>query len=361
MQDSAFARWLSPFMAFCFTFIIIAALASAVGIQIDRQIDFWLLWLATMVILALPVCYLEIALAKRSKTTALNALSSLTRDADASQKWRIVGWLAVAFIPFLAGAILSHLGAAASATLGLNLSVQAMFAGLTIVALALSFVPRQILLILMMIGVVISFISSLILVQPAVSWHWTSIEFKEWGNATVLALVATGLGMGLYWQNSLQQVQDGQQASKTALPIWIAQFIAVIAFGFYSALHNIPVLTLAIAGVMAAALLLQLAKEQLQQRQLSVVIQWAVLFVATFIWLIPQVQFEFNILLMLWGLLICLIYSIFAGWIMKISHLRKSMNFSNELFYNLWRIAVRIVLPLSIVLAMIAIIGQLFS
>jgi hypothetical protein len=56
-------------------------------------------------------------------------------------------------------------------------------------------------------------------------------------------------------------------------------------------------------------------------------------------------QFEFNILLMLWGLLICLIYSIFAGWIMKISHLRKSMNFSNELFYNLWRIAIRIVLP----------------
>ena len=43
---------------------------------------------------------------------------------------------------------------------------------------------------------------------------------------------------------------------------------------------------------------------------------------------------------------------------MKISHLRKSMNFSNELFYNLWRIAVRIVLPLSILLAMVAIIRQ---
>ncbi|WP_151980906.1 hypothetical protein [Acinetobacter guerrae] len=361
MQDSALARWLSPLMAFCFTFIIVAALASAVGIQIDRQLDFWLLWLATMVILALPICYLEIALAKRTKTTALNALSSLTRDADASQKWRIVGWLAVVFIPFLAGAILSHLGLAASVTLGLGISSQVMFVGLVIIAFALSFVPRQVLLILMMFGVVISFVSSLVLAQPTASWHWTPIEFKEWGNTTVLALVATGLGMGLYWQNSLQQVQDGQQASKTALPIWIAQFLAVIAFGFYSVQQNIPVLTLAIAGVMAAALLLQLAKEQLQQRQLSAVIQWAVLLIATLIWLIPQVQFEFNILLMLWGLLICLIYSIFAGWIMKISHLRKSMNFSNELFYNLWRIAIRIVLPLSIILAMLAIIGQLLS
>ena len=297
MQDSAFARWLSPLMAFCFTFIIIAVLASAVGIQIDRQLDFWLLWLGTMVILALPLCYLEIALAKRTKTTALNALSNLTRDADASQKWRVVGWLAVVFIPFLAGAILAHLGVAASATLGLHLSSHILFVGLAIIAFAFSFIPRKILLVLMVFGVVISLISSLFLAQPAGSW--------------------------------------------------LCRYL--------------PVLTLAIAGVMAAALLLQLAREQLQQRQLSVVIQWAILFVATFIWLIPHVQFEFNILLMLWGLLICLIYSIFAGWIMKISHLRKSMNFSNELFYNLWRIAVRIVLPLSIILAMIAIVGQLFS
>ena len=61
-----------------------ATLAPTMGIQIDRQIDFWLLWFGTMLLLALPVCYLEIALAKRSKTTALNALSSLTREADSS-------------------------------------------------------------------------------------------------------------------------------------------------------------------------------------------------------------------------------------------------------------------------------------
>jgi K+-transporting ATPase A subunit len=44
---------------------------------------------------------------------------------------------------------------------------------------------------------------------------------------------------------------------------------------------------------------------------------------------------------------------------MKISHLRKAMNFSNELFYNVWRIAVRIVLPLSILLAIVSVLGQL--
>jgi SNF family Na+-dependent transporter len=77
------------------------------------------------------------------------------------------------------------------------------------------------------------------------------------------------------------------------------------------------------------------------------------------VWAIPSISVIFNIVLVLWGLVICLIYAIFAGWIMKISHLRKAMNFSNELFYNIWRIAVRIVLPLSILLAIVSVLGQL--
>ena len=45
-------------------------------------------------------------------------------------------------------------------------------------------------------------------------WHWTSVEFKRWGNATVLALVASGLGLGLYWQNSVGAVQAQEGATK---------------------------------------------------------------------------------------------------------------------------------------------------
>ncbi len=67
MQDNALSQWLSPLMAFCLSFIIIATLAPLVGIQVERQLDFWLLWLVTMVILALPVCYLEIACSQAFK------------------------------------------------------------------------------------------------------------------------------------------------------------------------------------------------------------------------------------------------------------------------------------------------------
>lgn len=359
MQDNAMSKWLSPLMAFCLSFIIIATLAPITGIQIDRQLDFWMLWLATMLILALPICYLEIALAKRSKTTALQALSTLTREADASQKWRIVGWLSVIFIPFLAGAMLNN-ASNVLALAALDLAPNLLFIGLVIAALVLSLLPRQILLVITAIGVLASLILANVMGTALPAWQVTPVEFSEWGNATVLALVASGLGMGLYWQSSLSAVQQQDVASKTVLPIWIAQLLAVIVFAFFTVQAQIPAFTLVAAIVATAAFILQMAREQLQQRQLHPAIQWAIMAVVTLIWAIPNVTPMFNVVLLLWGLLICLIYALFAGWIMKISHLRKSMNFSSEGFYNLWRIAVRVVLPVSIIVAMVAVLGQLF-
>ena len=359
MQDNAMSKWLSPLMAFCLSFLIIATLAPITGIQIDRQLDFWMLWLATMLILALPVCYLEIALAKRSKTTALQALSSLTREADSSQRWRIVGWLAVVFIPFLAGAMLNHASNVVSIA---NLEVQqpAILAGLVIAALLLSLIPRLILVGITTIGVIASLVLANVMGTALPEWQVTPVQFSEWGNATVLALVASGLGMGLYWQSSLTAVKQQDVATKTVLPIWIAQLLAVIAFGFFAVKAEVPAFALIAAIVAAAALMLQMAREQLQQRQINVIIQWVIVAVATLVWLIPNITPVFNNLLILWGLVISLIYALFAGWIMKISHLRKSMNFSSEAFYNIWRIAVRVVLPVSIVVAIIAVLGQWF-
>ena len=358
MQDKAMSKWLSPLMAFCLSFLIIATLAPITGIQIDRQLDFWILWLVTMFILALPICYLEIALAKRSKTTAVQALSMLTRDADASQKWRIVGWMGVVFIPFLAGAMLNY----ASNVLAVatpDIATHLLFVVLAVVALALSLIPRQILVLIAAVGAIASLLLANVMGTALPAWHVTAIEFSEWGSATVLALVASGLGMGLYWQSSLATVQQQDQATKSALPIWIAQFIAVIAFGFFAVKAQVSALALVVAMVAAAALMFNMAREQLQQRQLHTAIQWAIVVIATLVWAVPNIATVFNPLLLLWGLIISLIYAVFAGWIMKISHLRKSMNFSSEVFYNLWRVAVRVVLPLSIIVAIIAVLGQL--
>lgn len=358
MQDKAMSKWLSPLMAFCLSFLIIATLAPITGIQIDRQLDFWILWLVTMLILALPICYLEIALAKRSKTTALQALSKLTRDADASQKWRLVGWMGVVFIPFLAGAMLNNASNVLSIA-SLNISTQIIFVVAAVIALVFSVLPRQILVLLTAVGVFASLVLANVMGTALPAWQITPVEFSEWGSATVLALVASGLGMGLYWQSSLAVTAVEDQVTKSALPIWIAQLVAVIAFAFFAVKSQIPAFTFVIATFAAAALILNMAREQLQQRQLNVVIQWAVVAVPLLLWAIPNGAMIFNPLLLLWGLVICLIYAVFAGWIMKISHLRKSMNFSSEVFYNIWRIAVRVVLPISIIVAIVSVIGSL--
>ncbi|QDK96856.1 hypothetical protein FM020_02625 [Acinetobacter tandoii] len=359
MQDNAMSRWLSPLMAFCLSFIIIATLAPIVGIQAERQLDFWLLWLGTILVLALPICYLEIALAKRSKTTALNALSSLTRDADASPRWRLVGWLAVVFIPFLAGAMLSSVSQYSAQWLIQGVASQFIFMGTAIAALVLSLLPRLALVGITTLGVIAALIFAQVSGTALPEWQMTALEFGEWGSATVLALVASGLGLGLYWQTSLVQAKQQDIASKTVLPIWFAQLVAVLAFAYFAVAAQLPVIALLVATIAGAALLLQLAREQLAQRQMVVVVQWAIIAGAVLIWAIPEITALFNMVLVLWGLVICLIYSLFAGWIMKISHLRKAMNFSNELFYNVWRIAVRIVLPLSILLAIVSVLGQL--
>lgn len=353
------SRWLAPLMAFCLSFLMIATLAPLVGIQTERQIDFWLLWLASMLIFALPLAYLEIALVKRAKISALQALSSLTRDADASARWRLAGWLAVLFIPFFAGGMLARSSALLLSQQNLGVSSTVIIAAAAVLALILSLLARPILLGLAALGVLASLITANVMGDTASNWQMTAIQSKELLYAAVLALVATGLGLGMYGQTSLPQVKNRDEASKTVLPIWIAQLIAVLAFAFFSVKLAVPAITLLISAIAVSAVMLQMAREQLAHRQLAVPVQWLLVVIPMLLWAVPAISVVLNPILIIWGLVIVLIYAIFVGWVMKISHLRKALNFSNELFYNLWRIAVRIILPLTIILSLIAFIGSL--
>ena len=109
------------------------------------------------------------------KTTALQALSSLTREADSSQRWRIVGWLAVVFIPFLAGAMLNH---ASNVIAVANLDVQqpVIFAVLAIAAFVLSLVPRLILVGITTIGVLASLIMANVMGTELPAWQVTPVN-----------------------------------------------------------------------------------------------------------------------------------------------------------------------------------------
>lgn len=333
------AGWIVPFIQF----------SSA------SQFDFWSVWLLCMVILALPFSLLEIALAKRSKATPLPALMVLTREADAKPAWRITGWLAAAVMTLLSGGLLYQ--SASMLFEGMGHSPDEMMGylsiGLIVAGVVLSFVPRAVLIIVASIAVIIASILSFMQMGVG-NWQWTAFSLQEWAWAVSLALIATGLGYGMYWQ--LNASQPVEKASKTALPIWAGQVLGGVMIALIQGFHGTQTLWLyAIALLAGAAFLISLLREQLQARGLNIALQWLFVLAGLLLWLVP-VQPVLTTLTVILALVVCLLYAIFSGWMMKISHLRKALNFEQEVVYNVWRIAVRVLIPLAIIVAIIGLV-----
>ena len=325
-----------------------------------QQIDFWLVWIVCMVVLALPLTLLESALARRSKTSPLQALSALTREADVKPAWRLVGWLAVGVMALMAGGMAHQSAGYALQSLAqseLALPELLLWALLPVVAIALSWVPR----LAVFAGVVFAIcaVEMSTFHQGIGHWAWTSFSLIEWSSAVILALVASGLGMGLYWQAALEQPRE--QASQSALPIWAAQVLAGVLFAFAQGIHSHWAISLyAVALLCGSAYLVAMVRIQLAARGLPLVLQWAMIGTAMLIWLAPW-STAWVILASVWGLVVCAVYAVFSGWQMKISHLRKALSFDHEMTYNVWRIAMRVVIPLAIVLAIVGIAQQAYA
>lgn len=336
------SRWFIVPFAFCLSLCLMISFAP-LWKGVHSQIDFLLLWCVALLLTALPMLYLEVALAKRSQTTAIQALMSLTREADAPTFWRVLGWGGALFISFLAGGLIK-LSSVQLMTFVPNLGI-GLVAILMLVALALSFLPRMITLGLVIIGLIVSPFLAPVTMS---SLQWTNIAGVEWAIAVMLALFSTGLGMGVYWQNSLHQ----QDSSSSATPkVWLILFALLIAGVIFAVLPmNYTLANIALAGI-----LLQLARQQWIDRKMALPIAGVLSLSTMLIWLIPIEQILVWVAV-IWGLLLCLVYSIFAGWVMKASHLRKALNFSNELVYNLWRVAVRIIVPINIIVAFVLLI-----
>ncbi|MGP9491693.1 hypothetical protein [Psychrobacter sp. AOP7-B1-24] len=343
------------------------------------EIDFWLLWLLAMVLVSLPVVYAEIALAYRSIEAPLAGMQKLTREADASPIWRSFGWLAALVSIVIAALVVSGASTGILAALTeLNSSPAvpdfAVAAGLMVIALLLSLLgvaPLPIGLGLMVVGLVLGVASGL----PNIDFAMTDISLSEWARAVALALVSVGAGTGLYWfgqnlvtkktatavdvdnynaQNPVRSHAKGEyRATRLVLPIWILQLAVGVIALFISgvALPPIGKLLYWIGVLFVVSYLLHYSTQQLAHKfgllislGLTLVLALVLVVVIPTMWLV-------SILVVISSVTVLLL-SIFAGWQMKISHLRKSLNFGNEAFYNLWRIAIRLVVPVALLLAL---------
>lgn len=344
------------------------------------EIDFWLLWLFAMVLVSLPVIYAEIALAYRSVEAPLAGMQKLTREADVSPLWRSFGWLAAIVAIVIAALVISGASSGIlSALTELNsapdLPSFAVAGGLMVIALLLSLLgvaPLPIGLGLMVVGLIMGMTGGL----PQIEFAMTNISLTEWARAVALALVSVGAGTGLYWfgqhlvtQQTVTAVESENQyasssqsskasnvyrATKLVLPIWILQLVVGVVALFISglALPAVGQLLYWVGVLFVASYLLHYSAQQLAHKFGLLVSLLITLVVGLLLVIIVPTTWLVGLLVVISSVAVLLL-SIFAGWRMKISHLRKSLNFGNEGLYNLWRVAIRLIVPLALILALI--------
>lgn len=350
------------------------------------EIDFWLLWLLAMVVVALPVVYAEIALAYRSTESPLAGMQKLTREADASSLWRSFGWLAAVVAIVIAALSISAassnlLSALTELNGAADIPLFAIAAGLMVIAVLLSLLgaaPLPIGLGLMALGLVLGVANGL----PQISFAMTDVSLSEWARAVALALVSVGAGTGLYWfaQNlnynqtltvaNANNTENNRQpraaaiyrASRLVLPIWLLQLVVGVIALFISGLNLPPVAQIlySVGVLFVVSYLLHYAAQQLAHK-FGVLISLALTLVLGVLLVIAVPTAWLVGVLVIISSVAVLLLSVFVGWQMKISHLRKSLNFASEGFYNVWRIAIRIIVPLALVLALLGWILQWLS
>lgn len=340
------------------------------------QIDFWLLWLLAMLLLALPMIFAEVALAHRSGQPPLKGMQALTREADVTTLWRgfsgfsvLVGLVMAALL--VSGAQTRSLEALSALNVEAGVPAFALSAGLMVVAFILSFLGRALLPVGLAL-VVAGWIFGLMGGIQGIDFVMTSVSLAEWGRAVALALVSVGAGTGLYWFGQ-SHVVNGQLANqeinyeappvaRQVLPIWLVQvvvgMVALLLNGV--ALPPFGQLVTTLGVLCVSGYLLHYVTNQLAARfGLLVGAVLTVLAALVLVVLMPSAWLA--ILLVVLSTMAVLMLTIFTGWQMKISHLRKALNFRGEAMYNLWRIAVRLVVPIALIAALVGWVGLWLS
>lgn len=346
------------------------------------QIDFWLMWLLAMVFVALPVIYTEVALSYRSGLLLpVAGMQVLTREADASSVWRGFAWLSALVCLLIVALVVSGSAAllqssASSLGMVLQMPIFAIASAMMVIALIISLLGERLLpvgLLLMLISMVVGLLSG----WSGIEFAMTAVTLAEWGHAVALALVCVGTGTGLYWfgqsrlvttpssdladsesTDSLSSELPAMVASKQVLPIWITQLLAgMIALLLSGTVSAAVAQMVYLSGVLCVSgFLLHYVGSQLSVRLGLLLSLLVTAVVSMLLVLIPASVLL--ILLVVFSTIAVIMLAVFAGWHMKISHLRKSLNFSSEGIYNLWRVAIRLLVPLAVLVGLMGWLWQ---
>jgi hypothetical protein len=301
-----------------------------------------LAWLACMLLAGLPASFLEFALVRRARQMPLQGMAQLTRDADARTTWR-------GLIPF-GMVILAALAALSSGSAADFVPVEPEWMGqaapwlLLAVAAGMTWVGVEKLLGLGGVLALGAMSAAVYLAEPELTWSAPGVD--AWRLAALAALLATGSGLGIQAWLAHRRLADGG-AVAAVVPFWGVQALSGVLVILAGDLRHQPAAcAYLVPALFAVALMLQVLVQQLVARGRGKPVAVAAAVAGVGVLTLAALQPTFTLVVKLLALLPLLVLSVFVGWVMKISHVRKALNLPSEGLYNLWRVAVRLVLPL---------------
>lgn len=352
-------------------------------------------WLAGLLLLGLPLLLLELMLGKRARRSPLEGLAFLTREADARRGWRFGAWggavavfLTLAAVALVAGGSVNFLardaGLVAPALADVSLSGPALpigtgsllllAAGLSLLAPAWRGRAESIGfgLVLVLLGIAAVAGSGM----AELSYPSRALTAGDWREALRLALLTVGGGLGVLWLAGMRLPREAplgrlavgilalQVLLAVLLMLALSPFVAALQLnagagpdivpsgpGVWVVLGTLLLSALLALPLIAEPVLLRLSERGMGRLPAVVLVFMAAALLAEGLWLFGHTGGLMDLLgvlcLLLLALLLCL--SVFAGWAMKISHARKELALPAEGVYNLWRVAVRLAVPLAIV------------
>lgn len=327
----------------------------------------WLLLALGVILGAWPLALAERALAARANQPLITGMQVLTRQSDAAIRWRVLAWsslgagvLLLVVIALYAGAFMTQV----LQTQGLltELPTASIWSASTVIIIFLGVLRRFSRAMISLWLLPTLALAALLFWQ--MSQHATVAMQTELnllpalpGGAMLLAGVLLG-GAGAMIRWPVYAGNVNQLTAKTAA------VLLVLAAVFFASLHHGSACMVAtlLSAVLLFLALPALAEPAITNVQAKVNSPWlaslAVIVPAVLLsqWVSLQagelaLQLALQVAL-LWMALNALILALYAGWIMKISHARKALQLPSESLYNLWRIAIRWVVPITLLAAL---------
>ncbi|MDF3030726.1 MAG: hypothetical protein K0R03_1284 [Moraxellaceae bacterium] len=351
-------------------------------------------WALGLLVLSLPLLLAEFLQGRRSRRSPLEGLAILTREADAGRFWRASAWgaagaaiLALATVALVAGGSINYLahdlglvGGAVGEITGAGMVWPLGTGSLFILAAGLSLLAPDkrglvllggliVVLVLLGIGALAGLGMAESIYTPA------PLSGEGWRAAFRLALLGFGSGLGVVWIGGMRLPREASLGRLALGVIGVQLFLAallLLALAPFVAASTVNAQTglnvtvsgnsawlLLVATILLALLALVLIAEpvllRLREKGLAPLPAVVLVFVAgaalaEAVWLVGRADGLYRLATALGVLLLLVLFglSVFAGWGMKISHARKELVLPSEAVYNVWRVAVRILVPLVI-------------